>query len=61
MATVVGKDTAALKRVTCYMCASIVEYAEAEVKVRKDYDYTGYYDLTRYINCPCCSHDIKVK
>jgi RNase P subunit RPR2 len=60
MATVVGKDQSALKRVTCDHCASIVEYAKKEVREKTISDYGGGRDLVEYIKCPSCNADIFV-
>jgi hypothetical protein len=62
MATIVGKDPGAVRRVTCKSCASIIEYTLSETREeRVNHDYLGDSDIARVINCPGCGHMIQVK
>lgn len=62
MATIVGKDPAAVRRVTCTSCAAIVEYTLSETREKKvNWDYLGDYDIVRVLNCPECGHTIQIK
>jgi len=54
MAKVVGKDNAAVKRVTCRECASIIEYTQHEVKSVHGTDYGGGPDGMEWVDCPNC-------
>lgn len=59
MATVVGIDTAQVKRATCTHCASLLEYTKGEVKLlwsRKDYG--GGPDGAKGFACPKCGKDV---
>ena len=60
MATVIGTDLSALKRVTCRNCASIVEYTPADTKLVKVTDYTGSSDMECHLTCPKCGDTINV-
>jgi RNase P subunit RPR2 len=61
MVTVVGIDIAAVKRVTCRGCASILEYTTKEVQVQHGTDYGGGSDGTEWVNCPSCGGEAIVK
>lgn len=59
MPTVIGKDQAAAKRVTCRGCGSINEYYEGEVRnLRRGTDYGGGPDGADGFNCACCGKEI---
>lgn len=59
MATVLGIDPAALKRVTCRKCAHVIEYAEGEVRALwTGTDYGGGPSGARGFSCPKCSQDV---
>lgn len=61
MVKVVGRDAAAVKRVTCPGCASVLEYTLSEVKKFTSYDYGGGSEIVSYITCPSCSHQVYVR
>lgn len=61
MVAVVGKDPGAVKRVTCHECASILEYTLSEVQKEFSTDYTGSRDEYRYVKCPACFNEVRVK
>ena len=54
MVMVVGKDPAAVKRVTCRGCASILEYTTSEVQEYHGTDYSGGSDGMEWVVCPNC-------
>jgi hypothetical protein len=59
MATVIGTDTAQLKRITCRACASIVEYTDGEVRTLwSGKDYSGGPDGAKGFACPKCGQDV---
>jgi RNase P subunit RPR2 len=60
MVKVVGKDESAVKRKTCFNCASVLEYTPSDVKERTVSDYTGSKDLVRYVICPNCNCNVSV-
>lgn len=60
MATVVGRDEKAVKRITCRDCASIIEYVECEVKTSTHRDYGGGSETYRELPCPQCGVDITI-
>lgn len=61
MVKVVGKDEKHVHRVSCYGCASILEYTKSEVQEKTVSDYTGDRDIVKYIQCPNCSYHINVR
>lgn len=61
MVQIVGKDPAAIKRVTCKGCASLLEYTLSEVTSFNSTDYSGCSDDYHYITCPGCSKRVYVK
>jgi hypothetical protein len=55
MAKVVGVDQSLKRLVSCWSCASIIEYAQNEVEEYKhNQDYLGGFDVSRGIKCPSC-------
>lgn len=60
MVQVVGKDPAVVKRKTCKHCSSILEYLPIDIRKGKSYDYTGSYDIYKYITCPTCNEQVVV-
>lgn len=60
MPIVVGKDQSKVKRTTCGHCSSILEYTPSEVLSRNSMDYTGGVDVIKFIQCPCCTHQVTV-
>lgn len=61
MPRIVGKDPAAVRRITCTSCAAIIEYTLNETREKKvNWDYLGDYDIARVIDCPGCRHVIQV-
>lgn len=62
MATVVGVDETAKKRVTCHECASVVEYTPGEVRnLWSGTDYGGGADGADGFKCPKCNHNIIIR
>lgn len=60
MATVVGKDTAQVKRCTCRNCASILEYTESELRERRN-SYMGESCTEAVLDCPVCKVPIVIR
>jgi hypothetical protein len=60
MATVVGTDPAAVKRITCRNCASVIEYTPSDTREIKETDYTGSTDIVVRLECPKCHASIAV-
>ena len=59
MVKVVGRDESAVKRITCWKCASVLEYTESEVvSIKHSYDYLGDYSVDRGIKCPQCKSNV---
>lgn len=59
MATVVGTDDRAKKRMTCNGCASIVEFTNGEIiTLWSGTDYGGGPDGAKGIKCPKCGENI---
>lgn len=56
---VVGKDTSAVKRKTCYNCASLLEYVPSDTEQYNFSDYTGP-DWQKAIICPTCQKVLRV-
>lgn len=55
MLKIVGKSDEFVKRITCEKCSSVIEYTKSECEYHKhSYDYTGSYEVTYGIVCPCC-------
>jgi RNase P subunit RPR2 len=60
MATIVGTDQSAMKRVTCRNCASIIEYTEADIRLVSYRDYDGTMDTDKRLRCPACGNEFNV-
>ena len=61
MIKVIGQDPAALKRVSCRGCGSILEYGLKDIyDIKVNKDYLGDYDIARVIRCPVCNNEAKV-
>ena len=60
MATVVGKDAAAVKRCTCRSCASMLEYTESELRSRR-MSYMGEACTEEVLDCPVCKTPIVIR
>jgi hypothetical protein len=59
MAKVIGKDEAAVKRITCQECAAVVEYTPGEVRTLwSGTDYGGGSDGAKGFTCPGCGKNI---
>lgn len=50
-----------VKQTTCGNCGVTLEYVPRDVQRRTSRDYGGGTDVTEYVKCPCCSHDIVVR
>jgi len=60
MAKVVGRDEAAVKRITCRRCASVIEYSLTELRdVKVNMDHLGDCDIVKALNCPNCGHLVR--
>lgn len=60
MATVIGIDPSAVKRVTCRNCASVIEYTPSDTREVKETDYTGGSDTVTRLKCPKCNYSINL-
>ncbi len=49
-----------VKEKICRNCGATLQYTPQDVATKKDYDYTGSFDVVRYIKCPQCSKDVNV-
>ena len=59
MVKVVGRDESAVHRITCWSCASMLEYTQNEVKsIKHSYDYLGDYEINQGIKCPQCDSNV---
>lgn len=58
---VIGRDPAAVKKITCRGCASELEYTESDVQERYGKDYSGGPDGCEYIVCPSCSKQVIIR
>lgn len=54
-------DQSVVKRVVCGNCGVKLEYVPRDVQRRTSRDYGGGTDVTEYIQCPCCGHDVVVR
>lgn len=62
MATIVGKDPAAVKRITHRACGAILEYTEKEVRTLwSGTDYGGGPDGAKGFTCPNCGDNVIVE
>jgi RNase P subunit RPR2 len=59
MVVVVGKNERAVKRVTCYKCAAILEYTQNET-TRRSYSACGSLEHGLFITCPNCQNWVEV-
>jgi len=61
MVKVIGRDNAAIKRITCRSCASVLEYTIGEVRsIKHSYDYLGDYEISQGFVCPNCNETVFV-
>lgn len=58
MVKIVGRNDSAVKRVSCWNCASILEYTRMETLCRMVTDYGGSREKYTYINCPSCGKEV---
>jgi hypothetical protein len=62
MAKVVGTNPSAVKQITCWNCAAIVEYTKGEVRnLWSGTDYGGGSDGADGFNCPNCGKEIHTR
>lgn len=61
MVKVVGRDEKAVKKITCYGCAAILEYTNSEVKKYSGRDYSGGSDGREWVVCPECGHEAVIR
>ncbi len=47
--------------VPCPRCGAVIGYSLADVQEDYVTDYTGDRDYYKYIPCPCCTSQIKIK
>lgn len=60
MIKIIGQDDKHIHKITCYKCASILEYTLADTKEVSYHDYTGSRELVEVIICPKCGKEIRV-
>lgn len=59
MATIVGKDPAATKRITHQACGAVLEYTQNEVRTLwSGTDYGGGPDGAKGFTCPNCGGNV---
>lgn len=59
MAQVISEDKTAMKRITHKACATVIEYAEGEVReLWRGTDYSGGADGANGFTCPKCGKDV---
>lgn len=58
---VVGKSDKHIHELCCYNCSSKLEYVLADVKRGSHTDYTGCTESYKYIECPVCRFELRVK
>lgn len=56
----VNPHKSVVKEKVCYNCGVTLEYVPADVKEKKEYDYSGSGELVRYIECPSCDKHLTV-
>lgn len=63
MVTVVKTEPhpSVVKEVICRNCGATLQYVPKDVQERKDYDYTGSYDIVNFITCPPCGDKVSVR
>ena len=61
MVEIIGEAPEAKKRITCQNCATVLEYAQNEVKVYHGKDYSGGPDGREWIVCPKCGKDVNIR
>jgi hypothetical protein len=54
-------DPSVIKRKVCSNCGVTLEYVPNDVQDGYDTDYTGSRDSYRYIMCPKCSKEVRVR
>lgn len=58
----VGKDLSHVKRVTCYHCATILEYTKNDTfRHEHSFDYTGGSEFSDAITCVNCNKPVIVR
>lgn len=57
--TIVGQDPSVAKRVTCFNCGAILQYARNDIQERP-VSNMGDVDTKRYIPCPNCHYEVRV-
>lgn len=50
-----------VKEVICRNCGATLNYVPKDVLESKVSDYTGDYDIVKFINCPPCGNKVYVK
>ena len=50
-----------VKEIVCRSCGSLLEYTPFDVEQRKSYDYSGDYDIIKFIKCPTCNREVHVR
>lgn len=57
----IGKDVSAVKRTTCYNCATVLEYTKNDIfRHKHSFDYLGDYSTDDAITCPNCNKPVIV-
>lgn len=46
---------------TCHKCKAGLEYVYTEIQEKRECDYTGDCEMVKYITCPCCNNQVRVK
>ncbi len=54
-------DPSVVKQRVCYNCGVKMEYLPADVEQRKATDYTGDSEIVRFINCPGCKVELRIR
>jgi hypothetical protein len=50
-----------VKEAICQNCGVTLEYTPSDVKEQVVTDYGGGSDMVKWIDCPKCGHDVRVR
>ena len=53
--------TSVVREVICRNCGATLQYVPKDVQEIKVHDYTGDFDIAKFINCPPCGNKVYVK
>lgn len=56
--TIIGEDIWFKYRITCKRCAVILEYTEADTRVKNEMNYTEGLETYQVLDCPKCGNII---